>query len=170
MKIHEYNEMMRWLTRPAGPDPRSMPQEPRIADREPYYMGGRVGFQQGSVEFSRRGTPKVKGSLLRSPLLKDKQKAWNEMKDLRQKFIKKYGRVPNKKEFAEFSGYSREALTTAQEKINLKLAKGPTQEAITAGAYKRGEVVRAKPVDQPTVTRKGPQGQQVRSGGRWPKE
>ena len=170
MKIHEYNEMMRWLTRPAGPDPRSMPQEPRIADREPYYMGGRVGFQQGSVEFSRRGTPKVKGSLLRSPLLKDKQKAWNEMKDLRQKFIKKYGRVPNKKEFAEFSGYSREALTTAQEKINLKLAKGPTQEAITAGAYKRGEVVRAKPVDQPTVTRKGPQGQQVRSGVRWPNE
>ena len=170
MKIHEYNEMMRWLTRPAGPDPRSMPQEPRIADREPYYMGGRVGFQQGSVEFSRRGTPKVKGSLLRSPLLKDKQKAWNEMKDLRQKFIKKYGRVPNKKEFAEFSGYSREALTTAQDKINLKLAKGPTQEAITAGAYKRGEVVRAKPVDQPTVTRKGPQGQQVRSGVRWPNE
>ena len=43
------------------------------------------------------------------------------MKDLRQKFIKKYGRVPNKKEFAEFSGYSREALTTAQDKINLKL-------------------------------------------------
>ena len=48
MKIHEYNEMMRWLTRPAGPDPRSMPQEPRIADREPYYMGGRVGFGKGS--------------------------------------------------------------------------------------------------------------------------
>ena len=49
MKIHEYNEMMRWLTRPAGPDPRSMPQEPRIADREPYYMGGRVGYQVGAL-------------------------------------------------------------------------------------------------------------------------
>ena len=49
MKIHEYNEMMRWLTRPAGPDPRSMPQEPRIADREPYNMGGRVGMKPGGL-------------------------------------------------------------------------------------------------------------------------
>ena len=47
MKIHEYNEMMAYLTRPS------------------YVSGGRVGFKRGSVELSRRGTPKVKGSLLR---------------------------------------------------------------------------------------------------------
>jgi hypothetical protein len=152
MKIHEYNEMMAYLTRPS------------------YVSGGRVGFKRGSVELSRRGTPKVKGSLLRSPLLKDKQKAWNEMKELRQKFIKQYGRVPNKKEFAEFSGYSREALTTAQEKINLKLAKGPTKEAAEAGALKRGEIMRAKPVEQPVITRLGPVGKQVNAGVRWPNE
>ena len=52
MKIHEYNEMMAYLTRPS------------------YVSGGRVGFKPGgAVELSRRGTPKVKAALLRSPLL-----------------------------------------------------------------------------------------------------
>ena len=146
-----------------------------LREPRPMAQGERLGYQDGKLvdhgpEFSRRGTPKVKGNLLKSRLLKDKQKAWKEMKELRQKFIKQQGRVPNKTEFAKFSGYSKEALTTAQDTINLKLAKGPTQESATAGAYKRGEVIRAKPVDQPTVTRKGPKGQQVRSGVRWPNE
>ena len=44
MKIHEYNQMMAYLTRPAVPGP-------RIADREPYYMGGRVGFGSGTPIF-----------------------------------------------------------------------------------------------------------------------
>ena len=48
MKIHEYNQMMAYLTRPAVHDPSSTDQETRTADREPYYTGGRVGFKRGS--------------------------------------------------------------------------------------------------------------------------
>ena len=49
MKIHEYNQMMAYLTRPAVPGPSSENPGPRITDREPYYMGGRVGFKRGTT-------------------------------------------------------------------------------------------------------------------------
>jgi len=51
MKIHEYNQMMAYLTRPAVHDPSSTDQETRTADRESYYTGGRVGFGSGTPIF-----------------------------------------------------------------------------------------------------------------------
>ena len=51
MKIHEYNQMMADLTRPAVPGPSSENHGPRITDREPYYTGGRVGFGSGTPIF-----------------------------------------------------------------------------------------------------------------------
>ena len=51
MKLHEYNQMMAYLTRPAVHDPSSTDQETRTADREPYYTGGRVGFGSGTPIF-----------------------------------------------------------------------------------------------------------------------
>jgi len=49
MKIHEYNQMMAYLTRPAVPDPSSTDQGTRTADRESYYTGGRVGYRTGTT-------------------------------------------------------------------------------------------------------------------------
>ena len=46
MKIHEYNEMMAYLTRPAVPDPSSTNPGTRTADL--FNQGGRVGFFKGS--------------------------------------------------------------------------------------------------------------------------
>jgi hypothetical protein len=163
--------------------------EPFLEPESQIYARDQLGFDEGGQvigkpgglvepgvthyakpELSRRGHPKIKGALLKSPWLKDKKKAWKEIKKLRQKFITKHGRTPNKQEFAKFSGYSKEALTKAQDTINLQLAKGPTKEALTAGAYKRGEIMRAKSVDQPTIINLGPAGKQVKGGVRWQNE
>ena len=162
-KYKDYQQMIGYLCRPG------------------YAKGGRVGYKPGGLvepgvahyakpELSRRGTPKVKAALLRSPLLEDKQKAWKDMNEFYKKFIKKHGRVPNKKEFAKFSGYGIRALDTAEQTRDMEFLGGPSKEASTAGAYKAGETRRAKPVDQPTITRLGPKSQQVKAGVRWPNE
>ena len=174
MRIKDYTDTIRHLTDPFNiPEARRMIQENPALTQEQFKAGGIVEpgvAHYGRPELSRRGTPKVKSALLRSPLLKDKQKAWKDMNEFYKKFIKKHGRVPNKKEFAKFSGYGQRALDTAEQTRGIKFLGGPTKEVATAGAYKRGEVIRAKPVEQPVITRLGPVEKQVKAGIRWPNE
>ena len=47
MKIHEYNQMMAYLTRPPVRDPESMNQGPRTADL--FNQGGRVGLKDAGL-------------------------------------------------------------------------------------------------------------------------
>ena len=43
MKVHQYNEMMRWLTRP-----KEDPSIKQLAARD-FYQGGRVGMKPGGL-------------------------------------------------------------------------------------------------------------------------
>jgi len=56
MKIHEYNEMMRYLTRPASPsmdqEPRTMAKDGGVVEREGFYKAGLVGKGKNKGKYS----------------------------------------------------------------------------------------------------------------------
>ena len=126
MKIHEYNQMMAYLTRPAVHDPSSTDQETRTADREPYYTGGRVGFGSGTPIFvaTEENFNKLERLLAdTSKTKKDILEAFGAKRDIGlggfNKFLAKYEEARGKVPEGRFKPYTMVGTEKATQILNL---------------------------------------------------
>ena len=126
MKIHEYNQMMAYLTRPAVHDPSSTDQETRTADREPYYTGGRVGFGSGTPIFvaTEENFNKLERLLAdTSKTKKDILEAFGAKRDIGlggfNKFLEKYEAARGKVPEGRFKPYTMVGTEKATQILNL---------------------------------------------------
>ena len=126
MKIHEYNQMMAYLTRPAVHDPSSTDHGPRITDREPYYTGGRVGFGSGTPIFvaTEENFNKLERLLAdTSKTKKDILEAFGAKRDIGlggfNKFLAKYEEARGKVPEGRFKPYTMVGTEKATQILNL---------------------------------------------------